>query len=125
MENPLTKMYMAGEKKELAKWISAMLLLHYKETIEIQELSLRLSMKIEDEAPIENIIEIFFRQIEREEGSVKPEVQKIDIEEIRKQAEELIGKMFSASGDSTPGKRLIVKPVKHQQLELPMSQQLK
>ena len=102
-----------------------MLLLHYKETIEIQELSLRLSMKIEDEAPIENIIEIFFRQIEREEGSVKPEVQKIDIEEIRKQAEELIGKMFSASADGTPGKRLIVKPVKHQQLELPMSQQLK
>jgi|SRR5919199_1386303 hypothetical protein len=125
MENSLTKMYMAGEKKELAKWISAMLLLHYKETIEIQELSLRLSIKIEDEAPIENIIEIIFRQIEREEGSVKPEVQKIDIEEIRKQAEELIQKMFSASGDGTPGKRLIVRPVKHQQLELPMSQQLK
>jgi hypothetical protein len=125
MENPLTKMYMAGEKKELAKWISAMLLLHYKETIEIQELSLRLSIKIEDEAPVENIIEIIFRQIEREEGSVKPEVQEIDIGEIRKQAEELIGKMFSASSDGMPGKRLIVRPVKHQQLELPISQQLK
>ncbi|HAA26441.1 MAG TPA: hypothetical protein DCE56_00625 [Cyanobacteria bacterium UBA8553] len=116
---------MAGEKKELAKWISAMLLLHYKNAIEIQEISLRLSIKIEDEAPVENIIEIIFRQIEREDGSIKPDVQKIDIEEIRKQAEELIQKMFSASGDGTSGKRLIVRPVKHQQLELPMSQQLK